>query len=362
MSDRIYNFSPGPAVLPEEVIKKTQPALWNLNGSGIGVMECSHRGAAFLAIYKEAEATARKLAGIPDDYAVLFLQGGASLQFTMVPMNFMPKDGTADYLVTGAWSQKAVKEAKPFGKVNTVCSSENENFSYIPAADTFKWSEAPAYAHFTSNNTIFGTQWRSEPVPPAGVPLVVDASSDIFSRPIDVTKYGLIYAGAQKNLGPSGVTMVIVRKDWVARANSGLPTMLQYKVHIENESMYNTPPTTGIFVLGEVLKWIDGQGGLRAMEQHNQDKARPLYEFLDNSKFFRGTARPDSRSLMNVCFRAPTEALESDFVKQATKRGLDGLKGHRSVGGMRASIYNAFPKKGVDELVAFMKEFERANS
>ena len=361
MSDRIYNFSPGPAVMPEEVIKKTQPALWNLNGSGIGLMECSHRGADFLAIYKEAEATARKLAGIPDDYAVLFLQGGASLQFTMVPMNFLTKDGTADYLVTGAWSQKAVKEAKLFGKVNPVCSSENENFSYIPAIDTFRWSSAPAYAHFISNNTIFGTQFRTEPVPPAGVPLVVDASSDIFSRPIDVTKYGLIYAGAQKNLGPSGVTMVIVRKAWVDQANRGLPTMLQYGVHIENESMYNPPPTTGIFVLNEVLKWIDGQGGLGAMNQKNQDKARPLYEFLDNSKFFRGTARPDSRSLMNVCFRAPTEAQEGDFIKQATKRGLNGLKGHRSVGGMRASIYNAFPKKGVDELVTFMKEFERAN-
>jgi phosphoserine aminotransferase len=361
VSDRIYNFSAGPAVLPEEVIKKTQPALWNLGGSGIGLMECSHRSAEFIAIAKEAEEGVRKLAGIPPEYAVLFLQGGASTQFTMVPMSFLAKDRTADYLVTGAWSQKAVKEAKLFGKVHTVASSEAENFTYIPSPETFKWSEAPAYAHFTSNNTIFGTQWRSEPVPPAGVPLVVDASSDIFSRPIDVTKYGLIYAGAQKNLGPSGVTLVIVRKDWVERANPGLPTMMQYKVHIENDSMYNTPPCVGVFVLNEVIKWIDAQGGLRGVEQMNQDKARPLYEFLDNSSFFRGTARPDSRSLMNVTFRGPSEDKESDFIKQATKKGFNGLKGHRSVGGMRASIYNAFPRKGVEDLVAFMKEFERAN-
>jgi phosphoserine aminotransferase len=359
VSDRIYNFSAGPAVLPEEVIVKTQPALWNLRGMGIGVMECSHRSAEFIAIAKEAEEGVRKLAGIPPEYAVLFLQGGASLQFAMVPMSFLAKDKTADYLVTGAWSQKAVKEAKLFGTVNTVASSEKENFTYIPAADSFRWSEAPVYAHFTSNNTIFGTQWRSEPLPPAGVPLVCDASSDIFSRPIDVTKYGLVYAGAQKNLGPAGVTLVIIRKDWVERANPGLPTMLQYKVHIENESMYNTPPTLGIFVLNEVIKWIGAQGGLRGVEQMNQDKARPLYEFLDNSKFFRGTARPDSRSLMNVCFRATTEEKEAEFIKAATKKGFNGLKGHRSVGGMRASIYNAFPKQGVDDLIAFMKTFER---
>jgi len=361
VSDRIYNFSPGPSILPEEVIRKAQSALWSLGDSGIGVMECSHRGAAFTAVIQEAEARVRRLAGVSDDYAVLFLQGGASTQFTMVPMNFLPRGGTADFLVTGSWSQKAVKEAKLFGTAHQVASSENENFSYIPAADSLRWSDAPAYAHFTSNNTIFGTQWRSEPVPPGSVPLVCDASSDIFSRPIEVSRYGLIYAGAQKNLGPSGVTLVIVRKDWVAKANTGLPTMLSYKTHVDNGSLYNTPPTFAIYVVNEVLGWIEAQGGLAGVEKINQEKARPLYELLDNSSFFRATARPDSRSLMNVCFRAPSEALEKEFISQATKRGLDGLKGHRSVGGMRASIYNAFPARGVTELVAFMKEFEQAN-
>ncbi len=361
MSDRIYNFSAGPAVLPEEVIRKSQDALWNLAGSGIGVMEHSHRGKEFSAVADRAEALCRELADIPSDYDVLFLQGGASTQFFMVPMNFLSPDTTADYVMTGAWSQKAVSEAKRFGRVHVAATSEDQNFSYIPAASELSWSERPVYAHFTSNNTIFGTEWAAEPTPPSGVPLVCDASSDIFSRPIDVRKYGLIYAGAQKNLGPSGVTLVIVRKDLVERAASNLPTMLQYRTHAKEKSMYNTPPTFGIFVMAEVFEWIKASGGLAKTGEHNRAKAAVIYDFLDRSTFFRGTARADSRSRMNICFRAPTENLEEKFLAEAKKRKLSGLKGHRSVGGMRASIYNAFPKDGCEALVALMSDFEKAN-
>ncbi len=361
MSERIYNFSAGPAVLPEEVIRNSQEALWNLAGSGIGVMEHSHRGKEFSAVADRAEALCRELADIPADYEVLFLQGGASTQFFMVPMSFLSPDSTADYVMTGAWSQKAVSEAKRFGRVHVVATSEDQNFSYIPTTDQLRWSERPVYAHFTSNNTIFGTQWAADPTPPSGVPLVCDASSDIFSRSIDVRKYGLIYAGAQKNLGPSGVTLVIVRKDLVERAASNLPTMLQYRTHAKEKSMYNTPPTFGIFVMAEVFAWIKAKGGLAAVAEHNRDKAAVIYDYLDKSSFFRGTARADSRSLMNVCFRAPNEALEEKFLAEAKKRKLSGLKGHRSVGGMRASIYNAFPKAGCEALVALMAEFEKAN-
>jgi phosphoserine aminotransferase len=361
VSDRIYNFSAGPAVLPESVIRKAQEALWDLRGSGIGVMEHSHRGAEFTAVIDEATATCRELAGIPDDYDVLFLQGGASSQFFMVPMNFLAAGATADYVNTGSWSKKAIKEAKRFGTVHVAGSSEDENFGYIPPAEAIRWSERPAYAHFTSNNTIFGTEWKAEPTPPAGVPLVCDASSDVFSRPVDVSKYGLLYAGAQKNLGPAGVTLVIVRKDLVARGSEDLPTMLQYRTHAEAASLYNTPPTFGIFVMGEVFKWIRDFGGLAEMARHNEAKAALLYDYLDESDFWRATARPDSRSLMNICFRGPSEALEAAFLAEAKKHGLSGLKGHRSVGGMRASVYNAFPAEGCERLVAVMKDFERAN-
>jgi len=362
MSDRIYNFSAGPAVLPEPVLRKAQEAVWNVAGSGIGIMEHSHRGKVFEKILDEAEAACRELAGIPDSYRVLFLQGGASLQFSMVPMNLLPDDGTADYLLTGVWAQKAVKEAKILGgKVHIAASSESTNFDRIPRAEEISYSPNPVYVHFTTNNTIFGTQWRSEPNVPAGVPLVADTSSDMYSRPIDVRKYGLIYAGAQKNLGPSGVTLVIVRDDLVESGPKTLPTMLQYRTYAADKSMYNTPPTFGIYVIGEVFKWIKAQGGLAAMAEHNEAKAKLLYEHLDNSEFFRGTVQTTSRSLMNIPFRAPTEELEAKFIAEATKKGLDGLKGHRSVGGMRASIYNAFPREGVFALVTFMKEFERAN-
>ena len=362
MSKRIFNFSAGPAVLPEPVLTKAQEAIWDLAGSGIGIMEHSHRGKVFDRIRDEAEQACRDLAGIPDDYRVLFLQGGASLQFSMVPMNLLPADRTADYLLTGVWAQKAVKEARILGaKVHIAATGEAGNFDRIPAAADIRYSERPAYVHLTTNNTIYGTQWRSEPAMPAGVPLVADTSSDMYSRPIDVSRYGLIYAGAQKNLGPSGVVLVIVRDDLVEAGPKTLPTMLQYRTHAAEKSLYNTPPTFGIYVMGEVFKWIQGQGGLAAMAEHNASKARLLYDFIDQSDFFRGTAQSDSRSLMNVCFRAPTEELEAKFVAEATKRGLDGLKGHRNAGGMRASIYNACPRAAVETLVAFMKEFERAN-
>jgi phosphoserine aminotransferase len=361
-TDRIFNFSAGPAVLPEPVLRKAQEAIWNATGSGIGIMEHSHRGKVFDKVRDEAEQDCRDLAGISDDYEVLFLQGGASLQFSMAPMNLLPADRTADYLLTGVWAQKAVKEAKILGcKVHLAATGEATNFDRIPAAADIKYSANPAYVHLTTNNTIYGTQWRSEPSVPAGVPLVADTSSDMYSRPIDIGKYGLIYAGAQKNLGPSGVVLVIIRKDLVEAGPKTLPTMLQYRTHAAEKSLYNTPPTFGIYVMGQVFKWIKAEGGLRAMAEHNESKARLLYDYIDQSDFFRGTAQKDSRSLMNVCFRAPTEELEGKFISEATKRGLDGLKGHRNAGGMRASIYNACPRAAVESLVAFMKEFERAN-
>jgi phosphoserine aminotransferase len=259
------------------------------------------------------------------------------------------------------WSQKAVKEAKPIGKVHIAATGEAGNFLRIPNPGEIRYSATPAYVHLTTNNTIYGTQWRTEPVVPAGVPLIADTSSDMYSRPIDIRKYGIIYAGAQKNLGPSGVVLVIIRDDLVEAGSKSIPTMLQYRTHAGENSLYNTPPTFGIYVMGEVFKWIQSQGGLAAMAQHNQDKARLLYDFLDGSEFFRGSAEPNSRSLMNVCFRSPSDELDAKFITEATKRGLDGLKGHRSAGGMRASIYNACPRQSVEALVAFMKEFERAN-
>ena len=353
---RTCNFSAGPAVLPEPVLKEAQEALWDLAGTGIGVAEHSHRGKAFDAVLQEAVADCRQLAGIPDNYHVLFLQGGASTQFSMVPMNLLPAGGTADYLVTGSWSQKAVKEAKRQGTPHEACSSADQNFNYIPKETSY--SASPAYVHFTSNNTIYGTQFRSEPEPPAGVPLVCDASSDIFSRPLDVSKYGIIYAGAQKNLGPSGVTLVIIRDDLVQAGPTDLPTMLQYRTHAEKDSCYNTPPTFGIYLMGRVFKWLLNLGGLEAIERQNESKAQKLYGYLDESSLFQPTGETESRSRMNVTFVTGDEATDKEFITAATEAGFDGLKGHRSVGGMRASIYNAFPPEGVDALIAFMREFE----
>ena len=362
MGDRIYNFSAGPAVLPESVIHKAQDALWNLNGSGIGVMEHSHRGPEITEVFDQAEALCRKVANIPNSHHILFLQGGASSQFFMVPMNLLSKDSTADYINTGSWSKKAIAEAKLFGSVHVAASSDDQNFTYIPGTEAVSYSDRPAYVHFTSNNTIAGTEFDTEPNAPEGVPLVCDASSDIFSRPIDIAKYGILYAGAQKNLGPAGLTLVIIHKDLAAKAKSDLPTMLQYRTHVDKGSRFNTPPTFAVYVLAQVLQWIVDFGGLDKMAEYNRAKAKTIYDVLDQSNLFYGTVQPDSRSMMNICFRAKKAELEAEFLAQAKQKGLSGLKGHRSVGGMRASIYNAFPSEGCDALVSFMKEFERANA
>jgi phosphoserine aminotransferase len=357
---RIFNFSAGPAVLPVEVLEQAQRDLLSLPGVGMSILEVSHRSKAFEDILAGCEADLRTLAKVPEGYHVLFLQGGASLQFSMVPMNLLPAGGSADYVVTGAWSQKAVKEAKRVGGVKVAASTESENFTRVPQQSELTLDPNAAYVHYTTNNTIFGTEFHY--VPDAGaVPLVADASSDIFSGPIDVSKFGLIYAGAQKNLAPAGVTLVIVRDDLLRRTPATLATMLQYGVHVENKSMYNTPPVFAIYVMRLVLAWLLKRGGLEAVDKANTRKADKLYAEIDRTPFYRGHAKPDSRSRMNVTFRLPTEELEKKFAKEATAAGLDGLKGHRSVGGMRASIYNAFPEDGVDALVQFMQEFERTN-
>ncbi len=358
--NRIYNFSAGPAVLPVPVLEEAQRNLVELPGVGMSVLEISHRSKTFEEILARTEADVRALGKVPADYKVLFLQGGASMQFSMVPLNLLPAGGTADYIVTGGWSQKAVKEAQRVGTVNIAGSTESENFARIPRQDELKLTAGAAYVHMTTNNTLFGTEWAAEPAV-GDAPLVADTSSDMFSRPIDVSKYGLIYAGAQKNLGPSGVTLVIIREDLLARSQKSLHTMMNYAVHAENGSMYNTPPCFGIYLMGLVMKWGLSQGGLDAVGANNARKAAKLYAEIDRSGFYRGTADQASRSRMNITFRLPNEDLEKAFVKESTAAGLDGLKGHRSVGGMRASIYNAFPEDGVDALVAFMQAFEKKN-
>ena len=357
---RIFNFSAGPAVLPLEVLEQAQRDLLSLPGVGISILEISHRSKPFEEIIQGCEADLRTLAGVPDGYRVLFLQGGASLQFSMVPMNLLPAGGSADYIVTGAWSQKAVKEAKRVGSVKVAASTEAEKFVRVPKQSELTLDPDAAYVHYTTNNTIFGTEFHYQP-DVGNVPLVADASSDIFSRPIDVSKFALIYAGAQKNLAPAGVTLAIVREDMLKRTPATLPTMLQYGVHAENKSMYNTPPVFAIYVMRLVLAWLIRQGGLEAIERKNAAKADKLYAEIDRTGFYRGHAQKDSRSRMNVTFRLPSEDLEKQFAKEATAAGLDGLKGHRSVGGMRASLYNAFPEAGVDALVQFMQEFQRKN-
>jgi phosphoserine aminotransferase len=359
--ERVYNFNPGPAVLPLPVLEEAQRHLLSLPGVGMSVLEISHRSKTFDEILAGAEADLRKLLGLGDNCSVIFLQGGASLQFTMVPMNFLPKDGAADYMVTGHWAQAALKEAKKLGKVNIAASTEAENFSRIPRPDEFKLDPRAAYVHFTSNNTIYGTQWRTEPAV-GNVPLVCDASSDILSRRVEISKYALIYAGAQKNMGPAGVTTVIIRNDLLERVPQGLPAMLDYKLQAEKKSVYNTPPVFAIYLLRLVLKWLADVGGLAEMERRNEEKAQLLYNAIDGSGgFYRGTAEKQSRSRMNVTFRLPSEELEEKFAKETTAQRLSGLKGHRSVGGLRASIFNAFPREGVEALVAFMKEFQRKN-
>jgi phosphoserine aminotransferase len=346
-------------MLPVPVLERIQRELMALPGVGMSVLEISHRSQVFETILAEAEADVRSLAGITSDYRMLFLQGGASLQFSMIPMNLLDANTVADYIDTGSWAEKAIHEAKKVGAVNVAATTKADKYSRLPAHSDIALTPGAAYVHMTSNNTIEGTQFSRLP-DVGGAPLVSDASSDIFSRPIDVSRHALIYAGAQKNLGPAGLALVIIRQDLVDRSahkKAALPTMLNYAVHAENGSLYNTPATFGVYVLGLVAKWLLDQGGLTAIAALNERKAAKLYAEIDRTGFYRGTARTDSRSLMNVTFRLPSEDLEKRFVKESTAAGFDGLKGHRSVGGMRASIYNAFPEAGVDALVTFMRDF-----
>ncbi len=354
---RIFNFAAGPSILPVPVLEEAQRDLLALPGVGMSVMEISHRSETFEGLLHTAMADMRELAHIPSDYKILMLQGGASLQFSMVPMNLLSAASTADYIDTGSWADKAIKEARRVGKVHVTGSTKADHYCRIPEASELEFTPDAAYVHMTSNNTIEGTQWKS--LPETGdVPLVSDASSDIFSHPMDIARHGLIYAGAQKNLGPAGVTVVIIREDLLQRSTDALHTMLDYRTHAKNDSLYNTPNTFGIYLLGLTMKWLRSQGGLHGIQVINERKAAKLYFEIDRTGFYRGTARKSSRSLMNVTFRLPSEELEIAFDKEASAAGLDGLKGHRVVGGMRASIYNAFPEAGVDALVSFMRDFE----
>lgn len=357
---RVYNFSAGPSALPEEVLKKAQSEMLCYGTSGMSVMEMSHRSKDFMSILDSAESSLRELMQVPDNYKVLFLQGGASSQFAMVPLNLMNKNKKADYVNTGAWSKKAIKEAKRYGTVNVIASSEDKTFSYIPELDAATFDKDADYFHITTNNTIYGTRFAELP-DTGNVPLVGDMSSDILSKHYDVSKFGLIYAGAQKNLGPAGVTVVIIREDLAGNAMDFTPTMFNYKEHIENGSMYNTPPTFGIYLIGLVLNWLKEQGGVAAIEQTNIDKANTLYNFLDESSLFKSTVAGKDRSVMNVPFVTGNEEIDAKFIKEATAAGFVQLKGHRSVGGMRASIYNAISLEGVQKLVDFMKQFETNN-
>ncbi|MBR4059768.1 MAG: 3-phosphoserine/phosphohydroxythreonine transaminase [Lachnospiraceae bacterium] len=358
---RVYNFSAGPAVLPEEVLKEAAAEMLDYKGSGMSVMEMSHRSKVYDNIIKEAEADLRDLMNIPDNYKVLFLQGGASQQFAMIPMNLM-KNGVADYIVTGQWAKKAYQEAAMYGKANKIASSEDKTFSYIPDCSDLPISEDADYVYICENNTIYGTKFKTLPNTKGKV-LVSDVSSCFLSEPVDVTKYGVIYGGVQKNIGPAGVVIVIIREDLITEdVLAGTPTMLRYKTHADNDSLYNTPPCYGIYICGKVFKWIKSMGGLEAMKELNEKKAAILYDFLDNSKLFKGTVRKEDRSLMNVPFVTGDADLDAKFVKEAKAAGFENLKGHRSVGGMRASIYNAMPIEGVEALVAFMKKFEEENT
>ena len=358
---RVYNFSAGPAVLPEEVLREAAEEMLDYQGTGMSVMEMSHRSKAYDDIIKTAEQDLRDLMNIPDNYKVLFLQGGASQQFAMIPMNLM-KNKVADYIVTGQWAKKAYQEAQIYGKANAIASSADETFSYIPDCSDLPISEDADYVYICENNTIYGTKFWNLPNTKGKV-LVADQSSCFLSEPVDVTKYGVIYGGVQKNVGPAGVVIVIIREDLITEDTlPGTPTMLKYKIHADNESLYNTPPAYGIYICGKVFKWLKKQGGLEAMKKRNEEKAKILYDFLDESKMFKGTVRKEDRSLMNVPFVTGDDELDAKFVKEAKAAGFENLKGHRSVGGMRASIYNAMPKAGVEALVEFMKKFEAENT
>ncbi len=355
---RVYNFSAGPAVLPEEVLREAADEMLDYKGTSMSVMEMSHRSKAYDVIIKEAEADLRDLMKIPDNYKVLFLQGGASQQFAMIPMNLM-KNRVADYIVTGQWAKKAWQEAGIYGRANKIASSEDQTFSYIPDCSNLPISEDADYVYICENNTIYGTKFWTLP-DTKGKPLVADVSSCFLSEPVDVTKYGVIYGGVQKNIGPAGVVIVIIREDLVTEdVLPGTPTMLRYKIHADNASLYNTPPAYGIYICGKVFKWLKKRGGLEAMKEYNEKKAKILYDFLDGSSLFHGTVRKEDRSLMNVPFVTGNEELDAKFVKEAKEAGFENLKGHRSVGGMRASIYNAMPIEGVEKLVEFMRRFEK---
>ena len=358
---RVYNFSAGPAVLPEEVLQEAADEMLDYRGTGMSVMEMSHRSKAYDTIIKEAEADLRELMNIPDNYKVLFLQGGASQQFAMIPMNLM-KNRVADYIVTGQWAKKAYQEASLYGKANKIASSEDKTFSYIPDCSDLPISEDADYVYICENNTIYGTKFKTLPNT-KGKPLVADVSSCFLSEPVDVTKYGVIYGGVQKNIGPAGVVIVIIREDLITEdVLPGTPTMLRYKIHADADSLYNTPPAYGIYICGKVFKWLKKMGGLEAMKERNEKKAKILYDYLDESKLFKGTVRKEDRSLMNVPFITGNEELDAKFVKEAKEAGFENLKGHRTVGRMRASIYNAMPIEGVEKLVEFMKKFEAENA
>ena len=360
MTKRVFNFNPGPAVLPLEVLEQAQAEMLDFKGTGMSVMEISHRSKEFESVIQTAEADLRELMGIPANYKVMFLQGGAHLQFSMIPMNLRATGASADYIVTGTWSKTAVKEAKKLGATRVAANTEADGFKGLPAS--LDLDPKAAYLHFTSNETIHGVEFFNEPVPPAGVPLVCDSSSDFISRPIDVSKYALIYAGAQKNAGPSGVTIVIERDDMVERTPENLPVMLDYKIMATSGSLHNTPPCWSIYMVGLVLQWAKKMGGLTAIEKTNRTKANLIYSAIDNSGgFYRGHALPEARSIINIPFRLPSEELEDTFVKEAKKNDLIGLKGHRSVGGMRASIYNAMTVEGAQALANFMAEFQKKN-
>ncbi|MBS0299452.1 MAG: 3-phosphoserine/phosphohydroxythreonine transaminase [Proteobacteria bacterium] len=353
--EQIYNFSAGPAVLPKEVLQQARDEMLDWHGSGMSVMEMSHRGKEFMSIAAQTESDLRELAGIPQNYKVLFLQGGASSQFAMVPMNLLRGKTTADYINTGQWSAKAIEEAGRYCTVNVAASSKDANFSYVPPQHGWRLNTQAAYVHYTSNETIGGVEFHW--IPEVEVPLVADMSSDILSRPLDVSRFGLIYAGAQKNLGPAGLTLVIVREDLLGKPLPGTPTLYDYQIHAQNDSMYNTPPTYAMYITGLVFAWLKKQGGLEAMEKINMAKANLLYDYLDSTDFYHCPVAKTDRSRMNVPFTLKDSALDGEFLKQAQHNGLLQLKGHRSVGGMRASIYNAMPVEGVAKLVAYMKEF-----
>lgn len=357
---RVYNFSAGPAVLPESVLKEAAAEMLDYRGTGMSVMEMSHRSKAYQAIIDQAEADIRTLMGIPDNYKVLFMQGGASQQFAMIPMNLM-RNGVADYIITGQWAKKAWQEAKMYGQANAVASSADKTFSYIPDCDQLPISENADYVYICENNTIYGTKFHSLPNT-KGKDLVADVSSCFLSEPVDVSRYGMLYGGVQKNIGPAGVVIAIIREDLIREdVYPGTPTMLRYKTHADNGSMYNTPPTYGIYICGKVFQWLMANGGLEAQKARNEKKAAVLYDFLDASQLFHGTVVKQDRSLMNVPFVTGNEEMDAKFVKEATEAGFVNLKGHRTVGGMRASIYNAMPLEGVERLVAFMEKFEKGN-